>query len=295
MAEPTSRRTTRSDRRIPGWAASLLTRFARERPPVITRRDIEAVLTETGLHRDADGTLRELQRLGWLVPTHLKGAWAYLPPGEDVVTDPYVDLRAWRARDRDAVFALAGEAAAWHLGYLDRAFAGPTAVWIPNVRRLPHGLRRHLSVVRLGWRADDADELGPSPLLLHRRHLDLTRWSAGLPAFGPEALVVQLAKRPSSFRAWTGLIDHLHLLAGDCDPTRLSGLLRGQSSSAWQRSAYLLTRGDQRAVAEEVFARRPAGPLPKVQLGTGPNTMWDGEFKVSDALIAPTQQTMGKA
>ncbi|MGH3301337.1 MAG: type IV toxin-antitoxin system AbiEi family antitoxin [Streptosporangiaceae bacterium] len=273
----------------------MLTRFARERPPVITRRDIEEALAETGLHRGVDATVRELHRLGWLVPTHLKGAWAYLPPGEDAVTDPYVDLRAWRARDRDAVFALAGEAAAWHLGYLDRAFAGPTAIWIPNDRRLPHGLRPHLSVVRLGWRADDAAELGPSPSLLHRRHLDLTRWATGLPGFGPETLVVQLARRPSSFRAWTGLIDHLDLLAADCDPVRLSSLLDDQSSSAWQRTAYLLARGDQRPAAVEVFARRPPGPLPKVQFGIGPNTMWDSEFKVSDALLAPTQQTIGKA
>lgn len=32
-----------------------------------------------------------------------------------------------RTRDPEAMFALAGEAAAWHLGYLDRRFDGPLA------------------------------------------------------------------------------------------------------------------------------------------------------------------------
>lgn len=295
MAQTATKRATKSDRRIPGWAASLLTRLARDRPPVVTHRDIKAMMGETGLARDVGTTVQELGRLGWLVPTHLKGTWAYLPPGEDEITDPYLDLRAWRARDQDAVFALAGEVAAWHLGYLDRAFGGPTAVWIPSDRRLPHGLRPHLSVVRLGWLAGQAPQLGPSTSLLHRRHLDLTRWATGLPAFGPEALVLQLAKRPSSFRVWTDLVGHLELLAADCDPERLTGMLHGQSSSAWQRAAYLLARGARREEAESVFARRPPGSLPKVQFGAGPKSAWDGEFNVSDFLIAPAQQTMGKA
>jgi hypothetical protein len=295
MAEQTRRQVTRSNRRIPGWAAAILTRLARDRPLVVTRRDIEAALADTGTPREVDATVHELQRLGWLVPTHLKGAWAYLPPGEDEVTDPYLDLRAWHARDQDAVFALAGEAAAWHLGYLDRAFAGPTAVWIPSGRRSPHGLRSRLSVISLGWRATEASGLGPSPLLLHRRHLDLTRWATGLPGLGPEALVVQLSKRPSSFRTWTDLVAHLGQLTGDCDPKRLTTLLRGQSSSAWQRAAYLLARGNHHEAAIDVLARRPPGPLAKVQFGTGAKSTWDSDFAVSDSLIAPAQQLMAKA
>jgi hypothetical protein len=248
-----------------------------------------------GGDRQPEGTARELRRLGWLVPLHVHGAWAYLPPGEDEVIDPYIDLRGWEARDPQAVLALAGEAAAWHLGYLDRASDGPVAVWIPDGRLLPHGLRSRFRIVRLGWEAQDADLLGPTARLLHRRHLDLTRWATGLPALGPEALLVQLAARPSSFRAWADLVGHLEELTGDCDPDRLIRLLRRQSGSAWQRAAYLLARGGQRQSAMDVFRHRPSSTLPKVQFGVGDQSLWDGEFNVADHLIAPLQAALGKA
>lgn len=289
------RRRVTSDRRIPGWAAGVLTRLARDRPAVLTRPDLAVVLDDAGSARDVDTTARELQRLGWLVPLHLKGVWAYLPPGEDELVDPYIDLRAWLARDEDAVFALCGEAAAWHLGYLGRAGEGTTPIWVPDGLRPPHGLRAHVAVVTLGWGAQDASRLGPTPRLLHKRHLDLTAWASGLPAFGPEALVVQLAARPASFVPWADLVGHLEVLAADCDLGRLAELLGSRSTSAWQRAAYLLERGGRHDAAIELLQERPASRLSTVQYGTGPDSVWSGEFKVVDRLVAPLQQVVGKA
>jgi hypothetical protein len=183
--EPPVKRSVRPDRRIPGWAAGLLARLARDRPAVVTREDIMADLEQAGSSREVDRTVRELQRLGWFKPLHLKGVWAYVPPGEEEVIDPYIDIRGWKARDLDAVFALAGEAAAWHLGYLDRAFDGSIAVWIPSKSRVPHGLRPHLSLVTLGWGVGDAPRLGPTTALLHSRRLDTRAWAGGLTRLVP--------------------------------------------------------------------------------------------------------------
>ncbi len=285
------------DRRIPGWAAPLLHQLVRDRPAVLTRQDLEAALAEAGIQRGVEPTVRELQRLGWLIPVHLKGVWAFLPPGEEQIIDPYIDLRAWRARDPEAVFALAGEAAALHLGYLDRTFTGPVAVWIPSDARPPHGLRPHISVVALGWSADIASHLAPTTRLLHNRHLDLTGWAGGLPAFGPEALVVQLAARPASFRVWSDLVAHLAQLASDCDVARLAELLQQQSVSAWQRAAYLLHCGGRPNDAIALLEMRVDSTrgLPKVQFGEGPRSLWVPQFHVVDHLIFPLQQSMGKA
>lgn len=282
-------------RRIPRWAAGLLGRLAVDRPAVVTRTDIATYLAETGAERDVERTTRQLQELGWLAAVHLKGVWAYLPPGEDEIVDPYIDLRAWLARDADARFALAGEAAAWHLGYLDRAFPGPVALWCPPDHRLPHGLRPHVSVVRIRW-GEVADRLiKPSAALLRRRGLDLTGWAAGLPAFGPEALVVQLAARPASFRAWADLVPHLGELAGDCEARRITGLLADQSSSTWQRAAYLLHSGRQRNLAASVLKSRPPGPMPHALFGaSGTAALWSPEFNVTDRLVAPLQGIIGK-
>ena len=192
MVAMTQNTTKSPNRRIPTWAVGLHNRLAQDRPAVVTRADIGMYLAEVDSSRDVDDTVKHLQRLGWLVPVHIKGVWAYLPPGEEEITDRYIDLRAWMARDPDAVFALAGEAAAWHLGYLDREFSGLPPIWLPTETRMPFGLRQYVSEVKLGWGAQEIKQLLPSSQLLHQRHLDLTKWAGGIPAFGPEALVVQL-------------------------------------------------------------------------------------------------------
>jgi hypothetical protein len=262
---------------------------------VVTRADIGAYLTEVESTRDVDATVKQLQRLGWLIPVHIRGVWAYLPPGEAEIADRYIDLRAWRARDQEAVFALAGEAAAWHLGYLDREFDGRAAVWLPNETRLPFGLRPHVSELKLGWTAEQSRSLLPATQLLHRRHLDLTKWAGGIPAFGPEALVAQLSTRVKSFRAWADLVPHVEQLAIDCDVEHLSTLLSGKSQSGWQRAAYLLDRGGRHDDGLALLARRPTRNMADVKLGDGPEAVWVPEFRIVDRLIAPLQRDLGKA
>jgi hypothetical protein len=283
------------NRRIPGGLAAVLTFLARNRPHVVTRRDLEELIEENGWNLDAERTARQLQRLGWFAPVHLKGVWAFLPAGEDVVTDPYVDLWGWQAKEPDAVFALAGEAAAWHLGYLDRRFDGPISLWVPAQVRLPYGLRSHVSVVTLGFPADQAAHLGPSSALLLRRHLDLTDWAGGLPALGPEALIVQLASRPASFGPWADLIAHLDQLASDIDINQLAELLRSQSTSAWQRASYLLHQGGRHDDAMMLLERRPVEAMPKIQFGTEPGGVWVPDFRLNDRLIAPLRHAGAKA
>ncbi len=82
------------------------------------------------------------------------------------------------------MFALAGEAAAWHLGYLDRSYDSPVRVWIPEGNRARFGVRSHIAVVRLGWRASTALLVGPDRKLLRRKRLDLTQWPTGIWAGG---------------------------------------------------------------------------------------------------------------
>ncbi len=262
---------------------------------MVTRADIGMYLAEVDSSRDVDDTVKHLQRLGWLVPVHIKGVWAYLPPGEEEVTDRYIDLRAWRARDSDAVFALAGEAAAWHLGYLDREFYGPLAIWLPTETRTPFGLRQHVSEVKLGWGAGDIKQLLPTSPWLHQRHLDLTNWAAGIPAFGPEALVVQLSTRVKSFRSWADLIPHIEDLASDVDTERLSILLSGKSQSAWQRAGYLLDRGGRHDDGLRLLNGRPRPRMADVVFGDGEHAVWVSQFQIVDRLIAPLQRDLGTA
>lgn len=282
-------------RRIPRWAGALIERLMQNRPPVVSRRDLAEYLGALGSNRDVDDTVRQLVSLRWLQPTSTQGVWEFVPLGESGGDDPYLALRAWQAKSSDARFALAGEAAAWHLGYLDRRYVGATRVWIAEGGRLPFGARSKLSVVHLGWSADIADALGPSRALLRRRGLDLTQWAAGLPAFGPEALLAQLAIRPSSFVPWADLADHFGDLVGDVDAEVLTRLLANQSPTAWQRAAYFAHTSGRPDLADELLARRNGTPLPHVVLGTNGKGVYSSKFNVTDRLVVPRLRVGGKA
>jgi hypothetical protein len=262
-----------------------------ERPAVVTRLDISRYIGD----RDVERAVRELQRTGWIAPLHLKSVWAFFPPGEHEVSDPYIDLRGWKARDPRATFALAGESAAWHLGYLARPFDGPVAIWIPDGERAPHGLRPHFSVVTLGWGREASELVTPGPMWLRAQGFDLTRWSSGLPAFGPEALLVQLAARPSSFRAWADLVPAIGDLARGVSAERLLALLQAQSLSTWQRAAYLLHCGNQPGTAMRILDDKPGDGLHHVALGRAGPAVWSSEFGVTDHIVAPLQGVVGKA
>lgn len=282
-------------RTVPRWAADLVAVLSRDRPMVVTREEIASYLDEVGSDRDPKQTAFDLQRLGWLASLRTKGAWAFVPAGEASVSDPYIDLRAWKAREPEALFALAGEAAAWHLGYLPRVYDGLPSVWIPAEVRPPHGLRSRISQVRLDWSESQVGLIAPSTRLLLHKGLDVTGWASGLPALGPEALIVQLAARPSSFRCWTDLIPQLDQVASDCDTNNLTQLLVGQSTSAWQRAAYVLDRGGRNEDADSLMGRCPNSSRPVTSLGRGPSAVWSPQFRINDHLIAPYEQKLGKA
>jgi hypothetical protein len=281
--------------RVPRWAAPLVARLTQHLPAVLTRADIASYLDELGMRREPEGTIRALVRLGWLRGTSSHGVWEFLPLGETVSIDPYLSLRAWRADEPGAVFALAGEAAAWHLGYLDRPYGGPVRVWLPEGERAPFGARSHVAVVRLGWHASAAAHVGPDRKLLRRKRLDLTQWATGLPAFGPEALLAQVSIRPASFEPWADLAAHIVDLAGDCQADRLVVLLEGQRPTAWQRAAYLLDIGRAHDSANVVIERRGPAPLSHVTLGAGPSGDYSSRFNLTDRVVAPWQRLGGKA
>ena len=287
--------TDDASRTVPSWAADLIAVLSRERPTVVTRETLAAYLASLGSDRDPDRTASDLQQLGWFATLRLKGVWAFVPAGQPGISDPYINLRAWKARDPDAAFALAGEAAAWHLGYLPRAFTGTTAIWLPPRKRVPHGLRSSIALVRIPWSRDQARDLAPDTRLLRNKGLDVTAWASGLPAIGPAALVVQLAARPSSFRVWADLVPQLDILIGDSDLDKTTRLLGGQSASAWQRAAYLFDRGGRADDARTLLNRRPGDSNPVTTIGQGPEGVWSSTFKLHDHLIAPLQEQLGKA
>ncbi len=289
-----------SGRRVPTWAAGLIDALSRDLPVVLTRGDLRARLSEVGSDRDVEATVTELRRLGWLVGLPIRGTWAFVPPGQVGLVDPYLALRGWLARQPDMPLMLAGASAAWHLGYLDRAPEGPTSIWLPHGTRLPDGLRPYATVVQIRWSPQAIGLVGPSTKFLLRRRLDLISWSNGVPAFGPEALLAQLGARPASFGPWADLVTHLGAIVADCDDERLVKLLEHHTLSTWQRVGYLLHAGGDHNRGVALLDLRRDKVLPKVRfdragpIGDTPG-VYASDFHLIDRLVAPLQSVIGKA
>ena len=290
VSRPSSdpKRSPLKDRTIPRWAAPILTQLIEALPPVVTEKSMEGLLEASAA--DARHTIRGLVRLGWLRGVGVRGAWAFLPPGIGDLQDPYLSLRGWQAVDTDAEFALAGATVAWHLGYLRRRPA-TVSIWLREKDALPPGLRGKFHVVTTQFPATTpAKELSPTTVLLRKRKLDLTAWSSRLPAFGPEALLVQLAQRPASID-WTELAAELTTVTRDVDIERMKRLLSSSSNSAKQRAAYFFACSQQVSEASNLLPddRHP------VKLGSDGPGHWDKTTQVMDHLLASRASAQDKA
>ena len=151
------------------------------------------------------------------------------------------------------------------------------------------------STITLGWGPDKAAVLGPDRAWLRKRKLDLLRWSSGLPALGPEALLVQLSARPTSFHPWADLAPNLTSLAESCGAPRLLDLLDNHKTTVYQRAAYLLDTGGNPSAADQVLAGRPSRSLSHVVLGAGPDSVFSAKHRLTDRLVAPFLTQYGKA
>ncbi|MBK6501892.1 MAG: hypothetical protein IPG03_05855 [Candidatus Microthrix sp.] len=176
-----------------------------------------------------------------------------------------------------------------------RNFGGTFAVWLPPNERVPHGLRSYVSprTAQLGGRTSQRVRAQlSSPSSQGAGPDQLGRWA---PAFGPEALVVQLGARPASFRVWADLVPQLDVLASDCDTDKIERLLGGQSASASGVPRTFCTAGGRSDDAVDLLDRRPSGSMPVASFGDGATAAWSSRFSVNDHLIAPLQDQLGKA
>jgi hypothetical protein len=165
------------------------------------------------------------------------------------------------------------------------------AIWVDDRMPFPKALRGKVARVTTPFPRNVSQQaLAPSLKLLRERKLDLLQWAEGLPAFGPEALLVQISARPASFSAWVDLAGRLSEFCGDIDISRLSPLLEASTDATRQRAVYLLRLGVKRGV----MGLLPK-TLPPVKFdGNGPAN-WDPKTGISDSLVAPLLHANAKA
>ena len=231
-------------RTIAPAVAAVLEQLELDQPLLVNREDLESVRKATESSTTTRYLIDELTAAGWLLPLRTRGYWEFAPAaraGAMGAGDPHIELRATLQKRPDLPVALAAESAAWLLGLSARS---------PN---------RHVIAAPAGLRIPPA--LGDYRVIRRAGKLDPEARN-GLPVWGAATLLVAMSHRPASYRDWPNVADWLNQAVSEVSDEQLRVELTDEPRSTWMRLAYLLDRGGQSDLANDMAARAPEGQGP---------------------------------
>ena len=241
--------------------APVVERFELDRPEVVTLRDIERICDEEGIGTEPRVVASRLKKAGWLLPAGQRGAWEFAPAelaGPYSACDPLLPVKALAAANPEAEPLLRGQTAAWAMGLADRVPATVEVAMGMGVRAaVPEG------VSACSYRT----ALPP-------------RRAKGALSLSPEAVVAQMAERPSSVRSWASAAEWLPDVMAEMSAGATLTELEGKSAATAQRAGYLL-QGARPDIADAIFEARK--PRFIARLGQGSVVRSSGRWMVADA------------
>jgi len=233
-------------RSIPPSLAALVEHLELERKPTVTLEEISRIAEEQGLKTPGRIIAHRLARLGWLLPTLVRGAWEFAPAeraGAIPDADPLLPLNALLSASRkDLPAALALGSALWIQDLADRS-PDRHEIALPYGIPIPPSLRREYRVLR------------------HTAHLDPAH-IGDLPVHRPATILVHLAARPTDVRSWSSVLDCLVARPQHSRHDEIATELRGRPKSVYVRLAYLTS-----GVEPELSSRLGIEPAGKVWFG----------------------------
>lgn len=234
-----------------------------ERPEVVTLRDIEGICAAEGVGAEPRVVASRLKKAGWLLPTGQRGAWEFAPAelaGPYSCCDPLLPAKALAAANPDVAPLLRGQTAAWAMGLADRV---PSTIEV---------------ALEPGMRASMPDGMSACS---YRTAL-VPRKAKGALSLTPEAVVVQMAERPSTVRSWASAAEWLPDVMAEMSAAATLEELRGRSVATAQRTGYLL-QGERPDIAEAILG----GFKPKsvARFGQGSAKRSSSEWMVVDSSL----------
>lgn len=252
-------------RSIPPTMAGVLERLELERPRLVTSADLTSLLEEEGVATPVAVFASRMRDHGWLLPTGRRGVWEFVPAevaGPYPSMDPLMAARAFAASRPRLEPTLTMHAAAWALGFADRAPITIDVALPGRVGRIvqPQGVRLH----------------SYDPVLDAVEVRDMR-------ALSPESVIVEMVARPNEVPSWQSATEWLPELAYESDKNKLLDELSVRNASTWARAGYLL-QAMRPDIAHAIKGTRP--PVSKVRFG--PKTASkrnDERWKVVDTLL----------
>lgn len=258
-------------RAITKGLAPVVERLELERPEVVTLRDIECICSEEGLGTAPRLVASRLKNAGWLLPTGTRGAWEFAPAelaGPYSSYDPLLPVKALVATSTTLQPVLRGQTAAWAMGLADRV---PSTVEVA----FPSGPHCVLP--------NDVSACTYQTKLLARK-------ARGVLSLAPEAVLVQMAERPSSVRSWTSAAEWLPDIMAEMSIEGTLKELEGRTAATAQRVGYLL-QGVRPDIADAIFAVKE--PRSVARFGQGPTLRSSAKWMVADAELSWDPQYLG--
>lgn len=241
--------------------APVVERLELNRPEVVTLRDIEGICDEEGIGTEPRVVASRLKKAGWLLPTGQRGAWEFAPAelaGPYSACDPLLPVKAFAAANPKAEPLLRGQTAAWAMGLADR---------VPATVEVAIGMGAHTAVPECISACSYRTTLPP-------------RRAKGALSLSPEAVVVQMAERPSSVRSWASAAEWLPDVMAEMSADAALTELEGKSAATAQRTGYLL-QGVRPDIADAIFEARK--PRFVARFGQGSTIRSNVRWMVADA------------
>jgi hypothetical protein len=188
--------------------------------------------------------------------------------------DPFIELRATIRRRPDLPVILAYESAAWVRGLSGRA---------PD---------RHVLSTKKGAKIPRA----LSDFRIVRQYPRLSPDNIdGLPVWKIETMLVFMAARPELYHDWPNVAEWLPDAVRKLAYEKLAIELKGMTQATVVRLAYLIDRGGDKELANQV-ARRVSRPTGPVYLGANRKLgSRDAQYNVVDSLLKPAVRSYAAA
>ena len=248
-------------RTITKGLAPVVERLELDRPEVVTLRDIERICSEEDVATTPRVVASRLKNAGWLLPTGSRGAWEFAPAelaGPYSSYDPLLPVKALAAASASAKPVLRGQTAAWAMGLADRVPSTVEIAFKPGSHgALPKGVSACTYETKLP-----------------------ARKAKGVYSLAPEAVLVQMAERPSSVRSWASAAEWLPDVMVEMGVEDTLKELQGRTAATAQRVGYLL-QGVRPDIADAVFEAKT--PKNVARFGRGSTLRSSARWMVADA------------
>lgn len=224
-------------RRIPKSLAPVVESLELRQPKLVTKTLLAEIISDHGLEMRPEDVAHRLQKEGWLLSLRRKNTWEFAPAsraGRIDSGDSFIELRALLKHRPAFPVAIAFESAAFLHGLAQR-LPQKEVIAIPSNISTPKTLKT-FRITRIWGNLERI-------------------WINELPMWGIETLLVLMATRPTSYKAWPNVNEWLEDAVKKINDDLVFKELDGRPRSTWARTGYLVENGGRFDLGGKIYEK----------------------------------------